>query len=174
MLTDCPSIDALRNHLQYRKPPRPLNRRQSGPFRGIHKRLYYTTRLYSNTLSDSFNTSCVFTTSVTVNVANASGVGSCDATKKSSYCGEVLLKFYVLQLAVFRVWLNHAVQIPVSLILRHQPTMFLYIWVQLNLCFHQLTVHTLSWYDIYRNEYPDMISISTSKHALTLNTWTWL
>jgi len=34
---------------------------------------------------------------------------------------EVLLKLYVLQLAVFRDWLNHAVQIPVSLILYHRP-----------------------------------------------------
>ena len=56
-----------------------------------------------------------------------------DEANLVSYLREVLLKLYVLQVAVFRVWLNYAVQIPVPLILHHRPrTMFLYCSVQHN------------------------------------------
>ena len=53
-----------------------------------------------------------------------------DATNLGSYCREVLLKLYVLLLAIARVWFNHAVLMSVSLIPRHQSTMFLYGSVQ--------------------------------------------
>ena len=83
-----------------------------------------------------------------------------------------LLKLYLLKLDFFLSLIeSFFADASVQLILRHPPSSAqgVAVKLRLDLCFHQLTVHTLSWYDIYRNEYPDMISISTSKHALTLN-----